>query len=258
MVVKFFNKLAISLIAIFLVFSLFESTISYAASKATADDQCTKVVDGECEDEEYISDEELEKLGAVDIDVDIDPEPKVDEITRKNFSSDEEYKQWLKDNPQVTKQAVKFLIPVFRAVVKSLGDGKAVRQTLKSTKKNIKVKNGKLANKSHPVTSVQFGQKGFPVFNAKATVRLSLEDIKKSSTTQFKKCNQLLLIQVKTDSKVRSKFTAKELKQIENSQKPTGYTWHHHEDRGIMQLVDSQVHADTGHTGGKAIWGKLK
>lgn len=255
---KFFNKIVIGLIAILLVFSLFELPVSNAAttSKATKDDQCIKIVYGECEDEEYISDEELEKLGAVDIDLDIDPEPKVDEITRKNFSSDEEYKQWLRDNPQVTKQA-RFLIPVFRAVVKSLGDGKAVRQTLKSTKKNIKVKNGKLANKPHPVTSVKFGQKGFPVFDAKATVRLSLDDIKKSSPTQFKKCNQLLLIQVKTDSKVRSKFTAKELKQIENSQKPTGYTWHHHEDRGIMQLVDSDVHAATGHTGGKAIWGTL-
>lgn len=32
-------------------------------------------------------------------------------------------------------------------------------------------------------------------------------------------------------------------------------TWHHHQDRGKMQLVDKAIHQQTGHTGGKAIWG---
>ncbi|SES34564.1 HNH endonuclease, partial [Corynebacterium cystitidis] len=34
-----------------------------------------------------------------------------------------------------------------------------------------------------------------------------------------------------------------------------GWTWHHHEDLGRMQLVPSSVHGDVRHTGGWAIWG---
>lgn len=31
---------------------------------------------------------------------------------------------------------------------------------------------------------------------------------------------------------------------------PKGYTWHHHQDKGRMQLVETEIHAKTGHTGG--------
>ncbi|WP_349305946.1 HNH endonuclease [Pseudofrankia sp. DC12] len=31
---------------------------------------------------------------------------------------------------------------------------------------------------------------------------------------------------------------------------PQGYPWHHHQDPGLMQLVESGVHSRTGHTGG--------
>ncbi|MCP3167404.1 HNH endonuclease [Myxococcus xanthus] len=33
---------------------------------------------------------------------------------------------------------------------------------------------------------------------------------------------------------------------------PKGMTWHHHQDRTTMQLVPTDVHARTGHTGGFA------
>ncbi len=36
---------------------------------------------------------------------------------------------------------------------------------------------------------------------------------------------------------------------------PEGYTWHHNQEPGVMQLVDRGVHAATGHTGGFSIWG---
>jgi HNH/ENDO VII superfamily nuclease len=39
---------------------------------------------------------------------------------------------------------------------------------------------------------------------------------------------------------------------------PSGYTWHHHEDLGRMQLVKTSVHdaAQSGlhHSGGRSIW----
>lgn len=37
-----------------------------------------------------------------------------------------------------------------------------------------------------------------------------------------------------------------------------GFTWHHHEDIGKMELVLSSVHNSVGHTGGNLIWGGLR
>ena len=33
-------------------------------------------------------------------------------------------------------------------------------------------------------------------------------------------------------------------------QTPSGYVWHHHQDKGLMQLVEEGVHRQTGHTSG--------
>lgn len=40
---------------------------------------------------------------------------------------------------------------------------------------------------------------------------------------------------------------------------PEGYTWHHHQDLGRMQLVKNTVHAQKGldHSGGASIWGEI-
>ncbi|MEM7174094.1 MAG: HNH endonuclease [Bacteroidota bacterium] len=37
---------------------------------------------------------------------------------------------------------------------------------------------------------------------------------------------------------------------------PPGYTWHHHQEYGVMELVETEIHQKTGHTGGWALWGK--
>lgn len=35
------------------------------------------------------------------------------------------------------------------------------------------------------------------------------------------------------------------------------FTWHHHQNEGVLQLVDREVHRNinNGHLGGRAIWG---
>ena len=33
------------------------------------------------------------------------------------------------------------------------------------------------------------------------------------------------------------------------------YVWHHNEKEGLMQLVDANIHAKTGHDGGMKFWG---
>ncbi|MBO2930305.1 MULTISPECIES: HNH endonuclease [Pseudomonadaceae] len=36
-----------------------------------------------------------------------------------------------------------------------------------------------------------------------------------------------------------------------------GYTWHHHQDSGRMQLVPELIHSKTGHIGGEAMGGGM-
>ena len=60
---------------------------------------------------------------------------------------------------------------------------------------------------------------------------------------------------VQNDETLRKKFNEQQLEMIEDGETPRGYTWHHNERIGEMQLVRTDVHNKTAHTGGKAIWG---
>ncbi|MBY0241480.1 MAG: HNH endonuclease [Burkholderiaceae bacterium] len=41
--------------------------------------------------------------------------------------------------------------------------------------------------------------------------------------------------------------------EVSNS-KIDDYTWHHHQDFGVMQLVRTDIHKLAPHTGGVSIW----
>ena len=63
---------------------------------------------------------------------------------------------------------------------------------------------------------------------------------------------------VKANNKLRESFTPDQLEEIENgviSNAPAGWTWHHNENEGIMQLVNAETHKMARHTGGNSIWG---
>ncbi|MDG4762729.1 polymorphic toxin-type HINT domain-containing protein [Solwaraspora sp. WMMD406] len=92
------------------------------------------------------------------------------------------------------------------------------------------VRNGALAGSAHPVTGIPFDRNGFPDFSSVRhpsvpDVRITLSG---NRSTDFARANRAAGL----------------------SSTPTGYTWHHHQDKGLMQLVDRTVHAKTGHTGG--------
>ena len=123
-----------------------------------------------------------------------------------------------------------------------------------------------LAGKSHPETGVPYrnrvidtpeGKKEgvFPKFDSVYDTKLPPEQYKASDATQFNTCNQKLQDAVKKDPDLRSKFNEKQLEQIENGDRPSGYTWHHNEKEGKMQLVPTDVHSKTPHTGGRSVWG---
>jgi hypothetical protein len=59
---------------------------------------------------------------------------------------------------------------------------------------------------------------------------------------------------IKNNPSIANQYNERQLQQISEGIKPTGYTWHHHQEEGVLQLVDSTVHGRTGHTGGQTIW----
>lgn len=73
---------------------------------------------------------------------------------------------------------------------------------------------------------------------------------------QFDACNNALKKYVEDNPKeAKAKFNEKQLTQINAGLKPSGFTWHHSVQRGKMELVPTRIHQNSGHYGGKNIWG---
>ncbi|MCD9017903.1 LamG-like jellyroll fold domain-containing protein [Parachryseolinea silvisoli] len=99
----------------------------------------------------------------------------------------------------------------------------------------IRLKNGHLAGQTHPRTGVPFDDTGFPDFS-RNLYRGGPNDViirpTGSRSGDFAAANSL----------------------AGYSSTPKGYTWHHHQSTGRMQLVETSIHSQTGHTGGFALW----
>jgi len=131
----------------------------------------------------------------------------------------------------------------------------------------ITIRNKDLDGQKHPETGVPYERKivrddkgdpvegVFPKFDSVFDVELPEDLLKASDKEQFNECNKQLKEAVEKDPELAKKFTPEQLEQIRNGETPDGYTWHHNEETGKMQLVDSETHAKSGHTGGKIIWG---
>ena len=92
------------------------------------------------------------------------------------------------------------------------------------------IRNISLRGGAHPVTGVPFDEYGYPDFSRwrhpqYPDVRITL-----------------------TGSRSKDEALANAASGL--SQTPEGYTWHHHQDAGLMQLIDYEIHRKTGHTGG--------
>lgn len=131
----------------------------------------------------------------------------------------------------------------------------------------IHTRNESLEGDRHPITGVPFERKTvedsdgnevtgvFPEFDSDFDAKLPEDLYEASDKEQFAECNKQLKEAVEKDPELAKRFTPEQLEQIKNGDTPDGYTWHHNEEKGKMQLVDSDIHAKTGHTGGKTIWG---
>lgn len=100
---------------------------------------------------------------------------------------------------------------------------------------------------------VVFDNKGFPIFDdvAKFDTRLNIEEFRAASyVRQLRMATRDLRSQIDTGVVKSSQFTAAQLKAISSGQdKIPGFTWHHHQDTGRMQLVPESVHGGARHVG---------
>jgi len=130
----------------------------------------------------------------------------------------------------------------------------------------IKCRNEELAGTEHPSTGVPFEKRQVevegkqyevvvPQFEYEYDAQLPENKLKETDRIQFKECNAQLKEEIGKNQELRNKFDDEQLEQIEDCDTPDGYTWHHDADVGKMQLVDTETHQKTGHTGGRAIWG---
>jgi hypothetical protein len=201
-------------------------------------------------EDDYFQDEYLESFETEVVEID---EQSVEYINSDSTLIEEAY---FDKEPEFTTMFLPFLLPAATAIVIRSGGKLLVRQYLTSTTRNITIRNAALAGKRHPTTGVLFNSQGFPQFTSRYSFPLSNTYLKSSNATQFAQANRSLLNAVNQRSTtVRSRFTQSQLNDIRAGRTPSGYVWHHHQNRGLLQLVPRAQHQGTGHTGGRAIWG---
>lgn len=131
-------------------------------------------------------------------------------------------------------------------------------------------RNESLAGKENPITGVKYEKRieiieGYrvevvmPTFKSEFDAQLSDEICLAKDKEQFKECNKQLYEAIQKDPELMKKFTPEQIEQIEDGIRiggaPDGYTWHHDAEKGKMQLIDSDMHGDLRHTGGRTLWG---
>lgn len=125
----------------------------------------------------------------------------------------------------------------------------------------------KLEGQTHPKTGVPYERKTvevngekiegvFPQFKSEYNTKIPEDMYKENDNKQMKYCTEQLREEIKNNPELAEKFDERQLAQIERGYpRIDGYTWHHSENPGEMQLVDSDIHDQTKHTGGRSIWG---
>jgi len=109
---------------------------------------------------------------------------------------------------------------------------------------------------------LKYDDDGFPVFNSKFDTVIDDSNLGTGKDKMhFKAANENLAKELRKNPEIAKDLgiTDKQvefiLKEPPEKTAPNGLTWHHHQDTGRMQLVDSVEHGDFKHTGGMSIWG---
>ncbi|WP_061810474.1 HNH endonuclease [Rossellomorea vietnamensis] len=97
----------------------------------------------------------------------------------------------------------------------------------------------------------------FPVFESDFSVVLAEDAYLADDYTHFRIANDTLYQSILQDPSLVDKLglNANDVEALSYNETPEGYVWHHSEEPGVLQLVNEDVHQDTGHTGGRTLWG---
>lgn len=125
-------------------------------------------------------------------------------------------------------------------------------------KYGIRIKKGmpSMVNKKNSRTGIYFDKDGFPKFKPIAEVKLERKYWKKDRDIHFYRASRMLYERIQKSSRLAKKFTKKEILEFKQGKIPSKYTWHHHQNKGLLQLVDYDIHSKVRHDGGFSIWGK--
>ena len=131
------------------------------------------------------------------------------------------------------------LVSTAWTVVGLIPGGKKAKQALNAAdsagdvgKGTQHIRNAHLAGQNHPKTGIPFDKDGFPDFSSVSTHTVKIE---------------------LTGNRALDDAAANRVAGLDA--KPRGFTWHHHQDGTTMQLVPTDIHRKTGHTGGFALGG---
>ncbi|MEH7252521.1 HNH endonuclease [Neobacillus niacini] len=138
---------------------------------------------------------------------------------------------------------------------------------LGSDAEQIKTINADLEGSSHEETGVPYERDTvilpngdvvsgvYPDFDEEFSVQVSESIYYSSDFVQFNEANEQLAYEIQHNDGLREQFTVEQLAQIRVGETPDGYVWHHHQEPGRLELVNEQTHAQTGHSGGRSLWG---
>lgn len=133
----------------------------------------------------------------------------------------------------------------------------------------LETRNDHLNGYEHPDTGVPFVEKAvglpngqvvegvFPEFDSTFNVIIAEELYLENDDVHFEVANETMYKAITENQNLANDlgFSQADVQAVANGQTPEGYTWHHNEEPGSLQLVDEETHAQTAHTGGRAIWG---
>ncbi|WP_208604961.1 HNH endonuclease, partial [Rodentibacter genomosp. 2] len=170
-------------------------------------------------------------------------------------------------NTAAAKQHLDTANSLVEQSLKGIYDSKQVRESFEkqygkgvvtsTTVPPSNAKNVKLAGQRHPKTGVPFDNKGFPIFDQFTAydTRLDISRFKNASyTEQMKMATKDLADAIERGHVDKNQFTSSQLEAIyQGNSKIPGLTWHHHQDTGRMQLIDTDIHKGTGHIGGEGM-----
>lgn len=108
----------------------------------------------------------------------------------------------------------------------------------------------------HSKTGIVYDARGFPIFDGKDIFNVTIKRSSIRAADLHKaEAARMLRESIKTNPSLALKFDVMQMEYIKRgTPQIPGYTWHHHQEIGKMQLIPRDIHLKTGHIGGMEVW----